>query len=175
MNNGKNILVLSDETSIDEQSEQREPNETGVYLEAEVESDAEEIASRLHEMIKQASDEAKLEKSAAPSPKTARLSYSAYSDMRPSDDSIYAPAGIFTYFWLLILASIPVIGFISAVIIAFAAKKLAIKRVATAIIAVQTLILLIVAVFVSLSVFVWETNPLDFVKDTFEFLKNYFG
>ncbi len=156
-------------------SEDESKTSTGatVTLDSEIESDAEDTASRLHEMIKQASEEAKLEKSTAPSPKTARLSYSAYSDMRPSKDSVYAPVGIFSYFGLLILTAVPVIGFIAAIIFAFASKKLAVKRFATAVIAVQTLLLLAVAVIISVSVFVLGINPIDCVKATFDFLKDY--
>lgn len=160
--------------SIVSADEAEAPKEVTVTLDSEIESDAEDTASRLHEMIKQASEEAKLEKSAAPSPKTARLSYSAYSDMRPSKDSVYAPVGIFSYFGLLILTAVPVIGFIAAIVFAFAAKKLAFKRLATAVIAVQTLFLLVTAIAIIVAVFVLGVDPLDCVGSTLDFLKDYF-
>lgn len=160
--------------SIVSADEAEAPKEVTVTLDSEIESDAEDTASRLHEMIKKASEEAKLEKSTAPSPKTARLSYSAYSDMRPSKDSVYAPVGIFSYFGLLILTAVPVIGFIAAIIFAFAANKLAVKRLSTAVIAVKTLFLLAVAVILTVFVFVLGIDPIDCVKSTLDFLKDYF-
>lgn len=127
-------------------------------LDSEIQSDAEDTASRLHEIVRNASEEAKSEKLAVPSPKTARLAYSAYSDMRPAESSVYAPAGTGAYFWLLILTSIPVIGFIIAVIVACASKKLAVKRFLTAVILVQTLMLLVIAALVCVAVFAFRID-----------------
>ncbi len=127
-------------------------------LENEIDSEAEDTAVRLHELVRTASEEAKLEKLSMPSPKTARLSYSAYSDMRPDNGSIYAPAKTGTYFWLIVLTAIPVIGFIAAAIIAFASKKLAVKRFLTAVLLAQVLVLVIIAALVCVGVFVFKLD-----------------
>lgn len=140
-------------------------------LDPEIESDAQNTASRLHEMVKSAAEEAKLEKLAMPSPKTARLAYSAYSDMRPAKTSIYAPARTGTYFWLLLLTAIPVIGFIIAVIVAFASKKLAVKRFMTAVIMAQTLILLMIAAIVCVAVFAFKIDLIGYFKEIVPLLK----
>lgn len=140
-------------------------------LDPEIESDAEDTASRLHEMVKTAAEEAKLEKLAMPSPKTARLSYSAYSDMRPAKDSVYAPARTGAYFWLLLLTAIPVIGFVIAVIVAFASKKLAVKRFMTAVIMAQTLILLAIAALVCVAVFAFKIDLIGYFTEILPLLK----
>lgn len=142
-----------------------------VMLDHEIESDAEDTASRLHEMVKSASEEAKLEKLAMPSPKTARLTYSAYADMRPANTSVYAPARTGTYFWLLVLTSIPVIGYIIAVIAACASKKLAVKRFLTAVIMAQTLILLVIAALVCVAVFAYKIDLVGYFKEILPLLK----
>ncbi len=134
-------------------------------LNDDISSDAEDTAILLHDMVKSASKEAKLERLAMPSRKTARLAYSAYSDMRPAKSSAYAPASIGTYFWLLILTSIPAIGFIAAAIFAFASKKLAIKRFTTAVLFVQVLALLIAAILVCIAVFVWKLDPIGYFNE----------
>ena len=57
--------------------------------------------------------------------KTARLQYSAYSEMCPSPKSYYAPISPLSYTWMMVLFSIPVIGFFIAIIYASTANKLA--------------------------------------------------
>lgn len=57
--------------------------------------------------------------------KTARLQYSAYSDMCPAPKSYYAPISPVSYTWMMVLFSIPVIGFFIAIIYASTANKLA--------------------------------------------------
>ena len=67
-----------------------------------------------------------------PKPQTARLSYCSISEMRPSPESKYAPMGVFGYIVMLFFTSLPVVGFIVAVITALASKKLARSRLAAA-------------------------------------------
>ncbi len=67
-----------------------------------------------------------------PEPKTARLTYCAISGMRPSPDSKYAPMSLFGYVVMLVALSLPVVGFVAAVVTAFVSRKLARRRLAAA-------------------------------------------
>ncbi len=134
-------------------------------LDPEIEAEAEDAASRLYEEVRSAAEEAKLEKLSMPSPKTARLSYSAYSDMRPDKSSVYAPASIGAYLGLILLTSIPVMGFIVAVIFACAAKRLAVKRLMIAVIVSQLVLLTAIAVFVCVSVFALKIDLIAYLKE----------
>ncbi len=117
-------------------------------------SKAEEITPEtVKEDIRLAALEAEAEKRSMPKPAAARLTYSAYSDMRPDDGSIYAPIGIWSYIGMIILFGIPVIGYICSIIYSFAAKKLARKRFAIAVFVIKTVSLLLIAASV-ITVFV---------------------
>lgn len=107
----------------------------------------------LREMIKLTELEAEEEKRSIPKPETARLTYSAYSDMRPVKSSVYAPIGIFNYIGMLLLFDIPVIGFIASLIYTCAAKKLARKRFAAAVLILKVIGLVLLSAFVILF---WE-------------------
>ena len=88
-----------------------------------------------------------------PSPSVARLVYSAYSDMTPSPKSKYAPAGLLTYIGMVILTSIPVIGLISAMVIALCAKRVAVHRFALAVVIVRTAFWAAAAVAAAIAVY----------------------
>lgn len=102
----------------------------------------------LREMIEMTELEAKEEKRNMPSPRSARLTYSAYSDMRPCKDSTYAPIGIFSYVGMLILFGIPVIGLFASIIFTCASKKLAAKHLSAAVLIIKIVSVLLLAVFV---------------------------
>ncbi len=90
-----------------------------------------------------------------PSPAVARLTYSAYAEMRPSPASKYAPMEIWGYIALLFFTAIPVAGFIAAVVVALVSKKLARKRLATAVVILRAVLfaLLAAAAIVAVAVF----------------------
>lgn len=90
-----------------------------------------------------------------PSPKTARLSYCAFADMRPAPGSKYAPMGLFGYIAVLVATSIPVVGFIAAAIIALSSKKLACRRLALAILLIKTFILVVLGTFIIICLSLW--------------------
>lgn len=90
-----------------------------------------------------------------PSPAVARLTYSAYAEMRPSPASKYAPMGIWGYIALLFFTAIPVVGFIAAAVVALVSKKLARKRLAAAVVILRAVLfaLLAAAAIVAVAVF----------------------
>lgn len=102
----------------------------------------------LREMIEMTELEAKEEKRNMPSPRSAHLTYSAYSDMRPCKDSIYSPVGIFSYAGMLILFGIPVIGLFASIIFTCASKKLAVKHLSAAVLIIKIVSVLLLTVFV---------------------------
>lgn len=102
----------------------------------------------LREMIEMTELEAKEEKRNMPSPRSARLTYSAYSDMRPCKDSIYSPVGILSYTGMLILFGIPVIGLFASIIFACISKKLAVKHLSAAVLIIKIVSVLLLTAFV---------------------------
>lgn len=76
-----------------------------------------------------------------PSPKTARLSYCAFAEMRPSPKSRYAPMSIPGYIAVLVLTAIPAAGLIIAAVLSIASKKVARRRLAIAILLIQTVLI----------------------------------
>lgn len=102
-----------------------------------------------------------------PPPKTARLTYSAYADMRPSPKSKYAPMGLGGYVLMLLAAVIPVFGFIVSVIVACASKKLARRRLALAIIIVSALLAALAAAAALTAQYVFDVDVLGYVTSFF--------
>lgn len=93
-----------------------------------------------------------------PPPKTARLTYSAYAEMRPSPTSKYAPMGIFGYIAILLITSIPVVGFIAATVIACVSRKLACSRLATAIVLIRAFFLIVAGIVVMYLIYVLKID-----------------
>ena len=114
----------------------------------------------LKAIVKSETAAAEAEKRAMPSPETARLTYSAYADMKPCRESVYSPIGVFNYIGILLLTGIPAVGFIIAVIYAFASKKLARRRIATAIVVLQAILFALIGAAVAVAIFVFDVDIL---------------
>ena len=96
-------------------------------------------------------------------PDLARLQYSAYADMRPAPTSKYATVGFSVYMVLMLVFGLPVIGFIVALIMALAAKRIAIRNFALGTLCYQMVILILVFAAILISIYICETSPLDFL------------
>lgn len=119
--------------------------------------------------------EAKAKNDAMPSPQTARLTYSAYADMKPCRESVYSPLGVMNYIGILLMTAIPVLGFIIAVIYALAAKNVARHRLATAIVILQTILISLTVAAVLVALFVLELDVMSLAKTLFDTLLSSLG
>ncbi len=119
--------------------------------------------------------EAKAKNDAMPSPQTARLTYSAYADMKPCRESVYSPLGVRNYIGILLLSAIPVLGFVIAVIYALAAKNVARHRLAVAIVILKTILITLVVAAVLVMLFVFELDMLALAKTLFDTLLSSLG
>ena len=93
-----------------------------------------------------------------PSPKTARLLYCAFSEMRPSPESKYAPMSLFGYIVMLAATSVPVAGFIAAAIVACVSKKLARKRLALAVVLIRTFLIVVSGAALAVAMLVFDLD-----------------
>lgn len=96
--------------------------------------------------------------------KTARLQYSAYSDMCPAPKSYYAPISPAAYTWMMVLFSIPVIGFFIAIIYASTANKLAKRNFAFGYMILVMILVTICAIAAILLAYVFRDAGAEFWK-----------
>ncbi len=102
-----------------------------------------------------------------PKPQTARLSYCSISEMRPSPESKYAPMGVFGYIVMLFFTSLPVLGFIVAVITALASKKLARSRLAAASAILHAAVIFLLSVSYAVAELVFHVDVTGFIFSFF--------
>lgn len=136
------INELVDSESKEDEDELPMPNFDGIEKIGEVESEPKKE---------------KCEKS----PATARLIYSAYSDMKPSPSSKYAPVSVAAYVLLYIIGAIPAVGLVASLIIALLSKKVAYRRAAAALFIFELAFVVIFAVAFILSVYVLHVISID--------------
>lgn len=103
--------------------------------------------------------EAELKKEKEPA--TARLIYSAYSDMKPSPSSKYAPVSVAAYVLLYIIGAIPAVGLVASLIIALLSKKVAYRRASAALFIFELALAVILAAAFILSVYVIHVISFD--------------
>ncbi len=129
----------------------------------------------LDKMVKNAIYEAEAEKKSMPTPETARLTYSAYADMKPCPSSIYAPVSEWGYALMLVLCSIPVLGFVISIILAATAKKLARRRLAISFIIVNAILLIVLGTAVLVCVLALKIDIIESIRQFLVYLADLFG
>ena len=160
MNDTKNYDMAEESDTAEETAEATETTENDLTDPApadkeDTESDTEEV------------DETAEPKTPLPSPKTARLAYSAYAEMRPSPSSRYAPMSLFGYIALLVPALIPVIGLIVCAITACASKKVARRRLALAIVLIHAFIIIAAGIAAAVFIYVLDVDVFGAVMSYF--------
>lgn len=136
--------------------------DTGVSVDETEEGSSVEAVTETERINAEAKPEA------LPSPKTARLTYSSYAEMRPSPSSKYAPMSLGGYILMLIIALIPGVGFIASAIIACSSKKLARQRLALAIVLITTVLIVILGALAFVVIYVFDV---DVVGEVISFFK----
>lgn len=129
----------------------------------------------LDEIVKNTILDAEAEKRSMPTPETARLTYSAYADMKPCPTSIYAPMSEWGYALMLVLCSIPALGFVLSIIFAATAKNLARRRLALSFIIVNAVFLIVFGVAVLVCVLALKIDIIESIRQLLVYLADLFG
>lgn len=119
-------------------------------------NDADRTENEAEEIEEIDSAEEAMQPHRIPGPETARLVYSAYAEMRPSPGSKYAPMGLFGYILILLATSVPVVGFIAAVVVAIVSKKLARKRLAASIAIIRAVLFALLGIAAAVAVLAFD-------------------
>lgn len=149
-------------------------NDEKTVAEKAAEADA-TVEAPLSEIVKNTVLEAEAEKKAMPAPETARLTYSAYADMKPCPTSVYAPMNEWGYALMLVLCSIPVLGLVISIIFAAAAKKLARRQLALSFIIINALFIAVLGIAALVCVLALKIDLLVHLRQLLTYLEGLFG